>query len=60
MEQEKFYTGYCRTMDCSRMVCVVKEDNCLTDVDCSYECCPFTGECTIAQSIAAFLDATLD
>ena len=56
MEQEKFFSGYCRTLDCSRMVCVVKENGQLTDVDCSYEGCPFTGECTIAQSITAFLE----
>ena len=56
MEQEMFFTGYCRTLDCSRMVCVVKENGQLTDVDCSYEGCPFTGECTIAQNITAFLE----
>ena len=55
MEQEVFFSGYCRTMDESRMVCAVKEDDKLTDVDCSYEGCPFTKECTVAQKIHAFL-----
>ena len=55
MEYEKFFSGYCRTQDSSRMVCAVKENGELTDVDCSYEGCPFTGECTVAKSITAFL-----
>ena len=55
MEQEKFFSGYCRTLDNSRMVCAVKENGVLSEVDCSYESCPFTGECTVAQSITAFL-----
>ncbi len=55
MEQERFFSGYCRTADCSRMVCVVKEGGSLTEVDCSFEGCPFTGECTIAKAIAEFL-----
>lgn len=58
MEQEKFFSGYCRTLDNSRMVCAVKENGVLSEVDCSYESCPFTGECTVAQSIAAFLQET--
>lgn len=58
MEQEKFFSGYCRTLDNSRMVCAVKENGVLSEVDCSYESCPFTGECTVAQSITAFLQET--
>ena len=56
MEQEKFFTGYCRTLDKSRMVCVTKENNTLAEADCAYACCPFTGECTIAKSITDFLN----
>ena len=56
MEQERFFSGYCLTQDSSRMVCAVKENGQLSDVDCSYEGCPFTGECTVAKSIAAFLN----
>ena len=55
MEKETFISGYCRTQDCSRMVCVVTEDGVLTEVDCSYECCPFTTECTVAKSIQELL-----
>lgn len=58
MEQEKFFSGYCRTLDNSRMVCAVKENGVLSEVDCSYESCPFTGECIVAQSITAFLQET--
>ena len=56
MEIEKFLSGYCRTADESRMVCVVTENGKLLEVDCSYECCPFTGECTIAKSIQELLE----
>ena len=56
MEQEKFISGYCRTQDCSRMVCVVTENGSLSEVDCSYEGCPFTGECTIAKEITTLLE----
>ncbi len=55
MEKEQFFSGYCRTQDCSRMVCAVKENGNLIEADCSFECCPFTAECTVAQSITAFL-----
>ena len=55
MEQEKFFSGYCRTQDSSRMVCAVKENGQLLEVDCSYEGCPFTGECTVAKNIDEFL-----
>ena len=51
LEIEKFISGYCRNIDESRMVCVVTEDGKLTEVDCSYACCPFTADCTVAQSI---------
>lgn len=55
MEQERFFSGYCRTLDESRMVCAVKDGSILLEVDCSYEGCPFTKECTVAQGIFAFL-----
>ncbi len=51
MEKEYFFTGYCRTNDASRMVEVVEENGKLLEVDCCYESCPYTGNCTIAQSI---------
>jgi len=51
MEAEVFYSGYCRTIDQSRMVTVETENGQLSAVDCSYENCPYTQNCTIAQQI---------
>ena len=51
MEQEYFRSGYCRCLDDSRMVAVLLEDGVLTEVDCSYENCPHTPNCTIAKEI---------
>lgn len=55
MEQEKFISGYCRNIDNSRMICVVKENGELLEADCDYPVCPFVQECTISESIATFL-----
>ena len=51
MEQEHFVSGYCRTIDSSRMVTVVTENGKLTEVDCFYESCPYTSDCTVARKI---------
>ena len=56
MEEEYFFSGYCRTADCSRMVCAVKENGELTEVDCCYENCIHTPNCTIAKEIAALME----
>ncbi len=56
MEQESFFTGYCRTQDSSRMVCAVKENGNLLEADCSFCTCPHKAECTIAQGITSFLN----
>lgn len=53
METETFLSGYCRTIDNSRMVVAVTEDRQLIEVDCCYESCPHTPNCTIAQRIQA-------
>ena len=53
MEQEHYLTGYCRTLDQSRMVEVITDGNQLTEVDCCYENCIHRPNCTIAQEIAA-------
>ena len=50
MMDEKIFSGYCRTLDQSRMVTAEKEDG-QWFVDCSYENCPFADQCTIAQAI---------
>ena len=51
MEKETFISGYCRCLDNSRMVELVTENGDLLEVDCSFENCPHTGNCTIAQAI---------
>ena len=52
MEQEHFISGYCRCLDNSRMVEVITEDGKLCEVDCQYENCPHTSNCTVAQAIS--------
>ena len=51
MEVEKFFSGYCRQLDASRMVEVVVTDGDV-EIDCSYENCPHTPVCEIAKTIA--------
>ena len=53
MEDEAFISGYCRTLDCSRMVTAELEDGCLTEADCLYPDCPYAGSCTIAKQLDA-------
>ena len=55
MEKESFISGYCRCLDSSRMVEVITEDGNLLEVDCSFESCPHTGNCTVAQAIEDLL-----
>ena len=50
MEQEVFFSGYCRCMDASRMVEVCISDAGV-EIDCSYENCPHTQNCTVAEAI---------
>ena len=56
MEQEKFISGYCRTLDCSRMVAVVLEDGQITEVDCCYGSCVYQPNCTIAKEIDELIE----
>lgn len=51
MEKEIFLSGYCRTLDASRIVEVVVEDGALVEVDCCYENCTHAPNCTIAKEI---------
>ena len=57
MEKESFYNGYCRMLDGSRTVAVVTENGELLEVDCCYETCIHTPNCTIAQNITQQLSA---
>lgn len=53
MEQEFFFSGYCRVLDGSRMVTAVAESGVLSEIDCCYVHCPHTAECPIARQIGA-------
>ena len=55
MEKEAFFSGYCRTIDDSRMVSVFVEDGVLTEVDCCYENCVHAPNCIIAKNIKELL-----
>ena len=58
MEKESFLSGYCRSIDESRMVTAVTENNALLEVDCSFETCIHAPNCTIAQHIRELLEET--
>ena len=55
MEQEHFLSGYCRTTDQSRTVTLEIEGGRLTELDCCFENCVHTPNCTIAKEISALL-----
>lgn len=48
---ERFFSGYCRILDASRMVAVETETNGPTEVDCSYHDCPYAPSCPIGKQI---------
>ena len=52
MEVEKFFSGYCKVLDCARMVEVIAEDGEITEVDCNYGSCTFQNGCPIAKEIS--------
>lgn len=51
MEQEHFFSGYCRVLDSSRTVEVITEQGCITEVDCAYPNCIHRPVCPIAREI---------
>ena len=51
MEVEKFVSGYCRVLDCSRMVEVILENGKLIEADCCYGSCVYQSNCPIAKEI---------
>ena len=53
MEQEYFFTGYCRALDAGRTVEVIAEDGSPTEVDCAWPSCIHRAVCPIAQQIDA-------
>ena len=50
MEEEKFYTGYCRILDQSRMVTAELEDG-TWYADCCYGSCVHQPQCPIAKEL---------
>ena len=56
MEQEAFFSGYCRCTDASRTVMIEKEGHELLDVDCGFPNCVYAPNCPIAQKLQAFLE----
>lgn len=57
METEVFFSGYCRTVDASRMVAVIFEGQTLVDADCCYVNCPHKQSCLIAKQIDERIEA---
>lgn len=51
MEQEYFFSGYCRCLDAARTVCLVTQDGQSTEIDCSYPDCSYAPACKIAEQI---------
>ena len=51
METELFLSGYCRVLDCSRMVAVILENGAVTEADCAYPHCPYAANCPVWQKI---------
>ncbi len=51
MEEEFMISGYCRTLDESRMVDVERTDGAVTETDCCYGSCVYQSNCIIAKEI---------
>lgn len=60
MEEERFFTGYCRQIDGSRTVTLVTENGTLTEVDCCYGKCIYESSCTVARAMADALGETAE
>ena len=51
MEDEKFISGYCRVLDCSRTVTAELTDGRLDAADCCYGSCLYQQNCPIAKEL---------
>ncbi len=51
MDDEKFISGYCRVLDCSRTVTAELTDGILSDADCRYGSCIYESNCPIAKEL---------
>ena len=56
MEQEYFFSGYCRALDGSRTVEVITEDGQVTEADCAWPNCIHRSVCPIAQQLDALTE----
>lgn len=56
MEEERFFTGYCRQLDGSRTVTLVTENGVLSEVDCCYGSCIYESNCTVARAMSDALE----
>ena len=57
MEQEKFVSGYCRVLDCSRLVEVILVDGQIDEIDCCYGNCVHQSGCPIAKEVDSLTNA---
>ncbi len=58
MEREYFFSGYCRALDQSRMVAVETDGG--VEADCSYQNCPYTDRCAVAEKIRELQQAAAE
>ena len=54
MEIEKFISGYCRVLDCSRLVEVLLTAGTVAEVACCYGNCNYQPNSPIAKEIDSF------
>lgn len=58
MEEECFFSGYCRQLDAARTVTACFENSRLTEADCCFGSCLYETNCPIGKEIAAKLAET--
>ena len=56
MEQEFFFSGYCRCLDAARTVCLLVEGGQASEIDCHFSDCPYAPACRIAEQIRETLE----
>ena len=57
METERFFSGYCRCLDSSRMVEVLYSNKTILECDCGYGSCIYQSNCPIAKEIEKEIEA---
>ena len=58
MEQERFFSGYCRQLDSSRTVECIFENGALTEADCCYGTCIYQSTCPIGKEISSMAESS--